>query len=714
MSFPFDSEAALSRWLAARSLAHLSRVSLSTLAPQIEPAFQPQARNVLSRLRLVEVLHREGLDRWVAERGPGNRLRREVPELARKYVEAEHADLLTSRHELARRLNPPDHPLAARLHAVLRSLREQLPQDLAPRTDARLALLGWSLPTEPPGFLIREAERSELPADAPGGFILPEVRLTLEAGAVTHRCTCGLTTCVHLLAAIDAVLLRLQQTPDPAWIGRMEAMLQPPWQRALQAMERAVSAASGAQGLSWRLDVIEGFGVEVFPYVHRAGRKGRLSAGARVSRRRLLQDHAELLTADDARIASLLPEGTTPASHALLLALVDHPGLVLDEAPELPVRVERAQVGVVAVARGEGLALTFGVDGSPLPDAHLERLRKRPPEEGQFLWEPGRRILTVLEVPRTVRALLPVLHQHAAPFPPESHAELLEQLTAMAGRAVPVSLPQHVMGEAVPPQQRPVLRFEAQPGGAVRLEVRVRAIENGPLHLPGEGSRDVHARADGRTLHAVRNFARELEVARALTTGLPLRQAEEDPSQDFVYRFASPLGALELLHAAKMLEPPPEVEWAEGPPHIAPGPGLGALKVVLERKREWFGVMGGLSVHGERVELARLLEATRRKERFVPIGARGYLELEGALLAQLEKLADHVHTSRHGLELGPSAAQALAELEDAGAQVEADTHWRQLVERIFAAQELEPELPHTLKATLRSYQHDGFRWLMRL
>src|SRR5690606_34876734 len=250
--------------------------------------------------------------------------------------------------------------------------------------------------------------------------------------------------------------------------------------------------------------------------VHRAGRKGRLSAGARVSRRRLLQDHAELLTADDARIASLLPEGTTPASHALLLALVDHPGLVLDEAPELPVRVERAQVGVVAVARGEGLALTFGVDGSPLPDAHLERLRKRPPEEGQFLWEPGRRILTVLEVPRTVRALLPVLHQHAAPFPPESHAELLEQLTAMAGRAVPISLPQHVMGEAVSPVQRPVLRFEAQPGGAVRLEVRVRAIENGPLHLPGEGSRDVHARADGRTLHAVRDFARELEVVRAL------------------------------------------------------------------------------------------------------------------------------------------------------------------------------------------------------
>src|SRR5690606_22098091 len=156
--------------------------------------------------------------RWVAERGPGNRLRREVPELARKYVEAEHADLLTSRHELARRLNPPDHPLAARLHAVLRSLREQLPQDLAPRTDARLALLRWSLPAGPPGALSREAGRCERPADAAGGVMPPEVCLARGAGAVTPRRTCGLTTCVHLLAAIDAALLGLQQSPDPAWI----------------------------------------------------------------------------------------------------------------------------------------------------------------------------------------------------------------------------------------------------------------------------------------------------------------------------------------------------------------------------------------------------------------------------------------------------------------------------------------------------------------
>src|SRR5690606_29442343 len=166
--------------------------------------------------------------------------------------------------------------------------------------------------------------------------------------------------------------------------------------------------------------------------------------------------------------------------------------------------------------------------------------------------------------------------------------------------------------------------------------------------------------------------------------------------------------------AAKALEAPPEVEWAQGPPRIAKSPGIGALKVVLERKREWFGVMGGLSVHGERVELARLLEATRKKERFVPLGAHGYLELEDALLAQLQRLSDHVHTSRHGMELGPSAAHALAELEDAGAQIDADVHWRGLVERIFAAQELEPQLPEGLRATLRSYQRDGFRWLLRL
>ena len=36
------------------------------------------------------------------------------------------------------------------------------------------------------------------------------------------------------------------------------------------------------------------------------------------------------------------------------------------------------------------------------------------------------------------------------------------------------------------------------------------------------------------------------------------------------------------------------------------------------------------------------------------------------------------------------------------------------VERIFASKELNPSVPRGLKATLRDYQREGFRWLTRL
>ena len=46
--------------------------------------------------------------------------------------------------------------------------------------------------------------------------------------------------------------------------------------------------------------------------------------------------------------------------------------------------------------------------------------------------------------------------------------------------------------------------------------------------------------------------------------------------------------------------------------------------------------------------------------------------------------------------------------------LDADAGWHAQQERLRAADAFEPELPSTLRAELRPYQHDGFRWLARL
>ena len=46
--------------------------------------------------------------------------------------------------------------------------------------------------------------------------------------------------------------------------------------------------------------------------------------------------------------------------------------------------------------------------------------------------------------------------------------------------------------------------------------------------------------------------------------------------------------------------------------------------------------------------------------------------------------------------------------------LDADAGWRAQQERLRDADTFEPELPSTLRAELRPYQRDGFRWLARL
>ncbi|AGC45226.1 SNF2/helicase domain-containing protein [Myxococcus stipitatus DSM 14675] len=711
----FATEGALRSWLREKGVEHLSRLSLTVLVPWVDAALLPQARPATARRRLVEMLSEEARTRWAQESLPSPKMKELLPRLAWRFVEEERRGAERTRAELAARLSPPDDPRTHRVHGLLLDLRSRAPDTVAPRPTQALFLEPLQHDPELPGFRFRETRCSELPYGAQMGFILPEATLTFTPNSVQADCTCGAPPCVHVLAAIDTVLLWLHQPWTPSFGETLEELVRPGWDRTLRAMERALDDGTGSGAgveISWRVDVIEGYGVEVFPYVHKRNKKGLRSTGAKVSRRKLLQEHGSQLSALDARLASLLPDGDAPVSRGLLIELVDHPRLYQEGTQDLLVQVERAKVGIVAVERGGTVIVTAGVDGATLHATMVDRVRKSKPEEALFLWDEGARRLTVLDVGPEVRALVTVLQRHGNVFPPESHEVLLEKLSKLAVR-MPVALPRGVMGERVPSLQLPVLRFELEPGGAVRVELRMRALPDSISFVPGEGPRDVYVRRNLEPVHTVRDFMKELALAQSLQARLPFAQGEAQVIP-FTFSFEGVQGALALLSACQELESPPELEWVGSPLKLAGSRGASALRITVERKRDWFGVLGGLAVQGERVELGRLLDAARRKERFIQVKDQTYVEVEEALRHHLERLADHAHLSRHGLEVSPAAAESLSALGTAGATLDADETWKRLVERIFAAKELKPKVPATLKTELRDYQADGFRWLTRL
>ncbi|AUX43524.1 helicase SNF2 [Sorangium cellulosum] len=714
---PFATRSDLLAWLSQHGVAHLARLNLEAVAPRVDPALWPELHVLGARRRLIELASAEALSRSV-EWLPPSRLRDVLPPLVARFLEDERDGAAEARAAAPALLQPPEEPRALPVHARLCALRARLPASVAPRPARSLRAGALHVDAALPGFRFEDPLPFEAHPPAAFGFIRPAARLVLAEGALRAECTCGASDCVHVLAAIDAALLWLRQPPTEAFFRALEELGRPAWERTLLALDRALEESPAARAgveLVFRLDVLGDAGVEVAPYVHRLGKKGQRGAGTRITRRRLLHEHGARLSPEDARAAALLPDGDGLASRALLEALVGHPRLVLGDAPDCPVRVERAPVGLVAEERSGAVRVSAGVEGTALPPALLERVRKAGPEDVVFLWDwdKGARRLTLLDVKAELRALLGVLVREGNLFPPESHGALLTALAKWAQR-VPVAMPRSVMGESVPAEVLPVLRLVAHAHGAVEVELRVRALADGPALVPGRGARDVHLRRGDRALHAVRDLRREEDVARALAAELPLGGAEALEQQPFQFRFPSAHGALDLLAACARREPPPELEWVGKPVRALPSGGPQALKVVLERRRVWFGALGGLSVEGERVELARLLDAARRKERYVEVEAHTYVELDEALRRHLERLADHAHVSRHGVEVGPSAAEALRALEADGAALEADAAFRQLLDRVAAASALSPAVPAALTADLRPYQRDGFRWLARL
>ena len=695
-ALPFETDAALVEWLRAQGLSHVLRLSLGVVALKVD-AFQPHVRAVTARRRLSELLSAESVERWTSQTLPSSHLRELLPALAATFLEEERAAAAEARATLPERLLPPPDARSHAAHALLLALRQRFPAEVAPRPPRALGKLQ---PDELlPGFRLRETRCSELPLGAQEGFILPEARLAFSPGEAKVTCTCGALFCVHGLAAVDAALLWLRQRFTPAFAEALSNLTRPAWERTLRALDTALQDGPAGE-VSWSLEFPEG-SAAVVPVVQRRGKEPVV-----LSRRKLLE---EALSEEDARVAALLPDFEGAASQALLLQLCGHPRVTFEGEP---VRVERATVGLVAEERGKDVVVSAGLDGAALPPALLERVRASQAGEALYDWDEGARRLTVLEAGAPVRALLAALHKHGSSFPPESRGALIEKLSTLSAK-LPVALPRSVMGEAAPPADLPVVRLEAQPGGAVRAELRVRTLRDSPSFAPGEGARDVHVRRGVNAVHAVRDFAREVAVARALKAQLPLVAAEPGDSP-FVFEFRDAQGALALLSACQALEPAPELEWIGSPLTLAGHRGPATLRVWLEKKRNWFGLLGSLSVLGERVELARLIEAARRKERFVRVDATSYVEIEAALLQHLQALADHVHASPHGLEVGPSAAETLAGLARAGAEVEADRAWQELSARILASAALQPLLPAGLKADLRGYQREGFEWLMRL
>ena len=144
--------------------------------------------------------------------------------------------------------------------------------------------------------------------------------------------------------------------------------------------------------------------------------------------------------------------------------------------------------------------------------------------------------------------------------------------------------------------------------------------------------------------------------------------------------------------------------------------GEGSLRASIRRDRDWFAVSGEIRVQeGLVLSMKTLIEGMNKGfGRFAALGDGQFLALTEEFRRRLMTLTSLGDLKGDEIRLPPLAAELAAEALEGAGEVDASAEWRERLELIAEAERLTPDLPSTFRASLRSYQLEGFRWLMRL
>lgn len=160
------------------------------------------------------------------------------------------------------------------------------------------------------------------------------------------------------------------------------------------------------------------------------------------------------------------------------------------------------------------------------------------------------------------------------------------------------------------------------------------------------------------------------------------------------------------------------MEWPEGKSmRLKASPEPGRWNVGLKQQGNWFEVEGEVRIDEETViGMAQLLELiAQSRGNYIRLNDTDYLQLDDALRKQLRKL-ESLSVKEHGKMQVSSFNAALLDdkLLDGEVKIAHDQALTDLRRRIRESADYAPQVPHTLQATLRPYQEEGFRWMARL
>lgn len=244
----------------------------------------------------------------------------------------------------------------------------------------------------------------------------------------------------------------------------------------------------------------------------------------------------------------------------------------------------------------------------------------------------------------------------------------------------------------------------------------VKPFRNDPPYCkPGLGGRSVLGIMNGERCQARRDLDQEMANYKALLGYIQLEVMQEVDEDQII--FEDPVDCLQLLEVIRLHPDLAVAEWPEGERYrIRQELDASQLHITIKEKDHWFTAEGSVQVDEYTVlTLRELLDAKNLKHhKFYTLKNGEIVSLTDGIRRRLQELAAFTMEEQEQIRirpmLAPFASEALMDLE----AVKTDAAWRRMLEKWEAAKQLQVTVPAGLQTTLRSYQEEGFRWMVQL
>ena len=254
-------------------------------------------------------------------------------------------------------------------------------------------------------------------------------------------------------------------------------------------------------------------------------------------------------------------------------------------------------------------------------------------------------------------------------------------------------------------------------GSAFRAELHLYPLEGGSRSVfPGSGSEQLYDSRDGKRFEIIRNLKQEKAVLKTLNKQIsdiiPEARFSSD-AHEMILTLIDLLGVLELRSSNEELF---AIEWPEGQPFKLLEADTSSWEISANPVGGWFELEGNIPLTDNHiVSMSQLLAMVRESSSgYIRLSEGEYLRLSESLQRQLKRIdtlsqrqGNKVRVSGIAMAVSGSDLQGDVEILEPESLI-------QMRKRIRESENLNIEIPRNLNATLRDYQEDGVRWMLRM